>query len=268
MRPLSIDELEIVAGGRAGWDSTDYNSAMGGMDIDHAAMAEQTARSMANSLWLQGQSTPSVTVMDPSSEQDPVNLGDGQWMYSHGDGNYSIGTDSNSDGFLETTTYYYADGSSYFTTDPYGEGVGYAYFGGQAGAYGAVAGVYQVIDGDTFVSIGVGTPGVAGEVGYSASGDLSGFNANWGAPVGPGQVTGNVTGDAIGYSLGSGPLGSFSGSVTYTFNANNAYNNTVGYVDYLSGAAAAALIDNFYPAPYGNSPGSGGFNEMPRTQIQ
>jgi len=42
MRELSLAELDAVSGGRAGWDSCDYNSEIGiNMPIeDHGAYAE------------------------------------------------------------------------------------------------------------------------------------------------------------------------------------------------------------------------------------
>lgn len=55
MRLLTMSELDAVSGGYAGWDSTDYNSAMGvNTPIDdHGAYAEATAQAAAVSLWAQ-----------------------------------------------------------------------------------------------------------------------------------------------------------------------------------------------------------------------
>lgn len=44
MRALNVNELELVSGGLAGWDSTDYNSAMGDIPYDHDVPIEQISR--------------------------------------------------------------------------------------------------------------------------------------------------------------------------------------------------------------------------------
>jgi len=57
MRELSLAELDAVSGGRAGWDSCDYNSEIGiNMPIeDHGAYAEAQAKAGFISLWASAQ---------------------------------------------------------------------------------------------------------------------------------------------------------------------------------------------------------------------
>lgn len=57
MRELSLDELDAVSGGRAGWDSCDYNQEMGNDPFidNRAGYAEAQARAAFISLWVSGQ---------------------------------------------------------------------------------------------------------------------------------------------------------------------------------------------------------------------
>jgi hypothetical protein len=57
MRELSLAELDAVSGGRAGWDSCDYNQEMGNDPFidNRAGYAEAQARAAFISLWVSGQ---------------------------------------------------------------------------------------------------------------------------------------------------------------------------------------------------------------------
>lgn len=96
---------------------------------------------------------------------------------------------------------------------------GSSFWGINVGARGFVGGVQHVAGGDTFGYLGIGTPGVSIEGGYTANGDLSGSGLNYGVPIGPGQAQGNfLDSSANSYSVGPGNFGIASASATYTFN--------------------------------------------------
>jgi RHS repeat-associated protein len=103
---------------------------------------------------------------------------------------------------------------------------GSAYWGVGGGVEGIVGGVQHVYGGDSFGYIGVGTPGLSVEGGYTATGNLSGPGLNWGVPIGPGQVQGNLLDTSSNsYAVGPGSFGTVSVSATVTVNLSDALNS-------------------------------------------